>query len=71
VLPSQTLKHPSNTCGLALAPPAKIDIFSELPPILTHVLDGTYARAMQSEQDMTEFVDCLTHAFDNPANMDW
>lgn len=51
--------------------PAKIYIFSELPSILTHVLDGTYARAMQSEQDMAEFVDYLTHAFDNAMNMDW
>ncbi|KJH69088.1 hypothetical protein [Chromobacterium violaceum] len=51
--------------------PAKIYIFSELPSILTHVLNGTYARAMQSEQDMTDFVDYLTHAFDNAANMDW
>ena len=51
--------------------PARIYIFSDLPSILTHVLDGSYARAMQSEQDMTEFVDYLTHAFDNAANMDW
>lgn len=51
--------------------PAKIYIFSELPSILTHVLDGTYARAMQSEHNMTEFVDCMSHAFDNAANMDW
>ena len=51
--------------------PAKIHIFSQLPSILTYVEDGTYERAMQSEQDMTEFVDYLTHAFDNAGNMDW
>lgn len=51
--------------------PAKIYIFSELPSILTHVVDGTYGRAMQSKQDMTELVEYLTHQFDNAANMDW
>jgi hypothetical protein len=50
--------------------PAKIYIFSALPSILTHVIDGTYARAMQSEQDMEEFVAYLTREFDNAANMD-
>lgn len=51
--------------------PAKIYIFSELPSILTHVVDGTYARAMASEQEMKEFVEYLNHQFDNAANMDW
>lgn len=51
--------------------PAKVYIFSDLPTILTYVVDGTYARAMQSEQHMTEFVDYLAHQFDNAANMDW
>ena len=51
--------------------PAKIYVFSQLPSILTHAVDGTYARAMQSEQDMTELVEYLTHQFDNAANMDW
>lgn len=51
--------------------PAKIYIFSELPSILTYVVDGTYGRVMKSEEDMTEFVDYLTHEADNAANMDW
>ncbi len=51
--------------------PARIYIFSELPSILTHVVDGTYARAMKSEQEMTELVEYLGHQFDNAANMDW
>lgn len=51
--------------------PARIYIFSELPSILTHAVDGAYARAMQSEQDMNKFVEYLTHQFDNAANMDW
>ncbi|MHB8257801.1 MAG: hypothetical protein ACYDHY_17215 [Acidiferrobacterales bacterium] len=51
--------------------PAKIYLFSGLPSILTHVVDGTYGRAMQSEQDMTKFVEYLAHEFDNAANMDW
>jgi hypothetical protein len=51
--------------------PAKIYISSELPSILTHVVDGTYGRAMQSDQNMTELVESLTYQFDNAANMDW
>lgn len=51
--------------------PAKIYVFSELPSILTHVEDGIYWRAMQSEQDMKQFVQHLTNEFDNAANMDW
>lgn len=51
--------------------PARDYIFSSLPSILTYVADGTYARAMQSGHDMTEFLDHLTQRFDNAANMDW
>jgi hypothetical protein len=51
--------------------PARPYVFSSLPSILTFVGDGTYTRAMQSEEDMNEFVDYLTHQFDNAANMDW
>ena len=46
-------------------------IFSSLPTILTYVDDGTYARAMRSEEEMVEFVDYLSTQFDNAANMDW
>jgi hypothetical protein len=51
--------------------PARHYVFSSLPSILTLVSDGTYARCMQSEDDMKEFVEYLTHQFDNAANMDW
>jgi len=51
--------------------PARHYVFSSLPSILTLVSDGTYARCMQSEDEMKEFVEHLTHQFDNAANMDW
>ena len=51
--------------------PARTYLFSSLPSILTLVADGTYGRAMQSEESMKEFVEYLTHEFDNTANMDW
>jgi hypothetical protein len=44
---------------------------SSLPIILTLAADGTYERAMNSIESMTELVDRLTHQFDNAANMDW
>jgi hypothetical protein len=51
--------------------PAKHHVFSSLPSILTFAGDGTYARAMSSEDSMKEFVEHLTYEFDNAANMDW
>lgn len=51
--------------------PAKSYIFSSLPTILTYAADGTYARAMQSEEDMEAFVSYTTRRFDDAANMDW
>lgn len=51
--------------------PAKIFIFSSLSTILTYSIDGTYSRAMQSVQDMTEFVKRLSRQSENAANMDW
>lgn len=51
--------------------PARHYVHSSLPSILTYVADGTYASAMQSVDNMKEFVDYLTHQFDNAANMDW
>ncbi len=42
--------------------PAKLYIQdSGLPLILTMAKDGTYARAMTSEEDMNEFLDYLGH----------
>jgi hypothetical protein len=51
--------------------PAKHHVFSGLPSILTFVADGTYKRAMSSDDSMKEFVEHLTYEFDNAANMDW
>lgn len=49
----------------------KHHIFSDLPSILTFVADGTYARALRSEEDMKSFVEDLTRQFDRAADMDW
>ncbi len=49
----------------------KHHIFSDLPSILTFVADGTYARAIRSEEDMKSFVEDLTRQFDRAADMDW
>jgi hypothetical protein len=54
----------------ALAP-ARHYLFSVLPSILLYATDGTYARAMQSEEDMLSFVEGLTCRFEQAANMDW
>jgi len=51
--------------------PAKHHVFSSLPSILTFAGDGTYKLAMSSNESMKEFVEHLTHEFDNAANMDW
>ena len=44
---------------------------ASLPVILTYAIDGTYAAAMSSQDDMENFVECLTHQLDNATNMDW
>lgn len=44
---------------------------SELPLVLTYVHDGTYSRAMDSVEDMREFVDYLSGEFDRAVDMDW
>ncbi len=51
--------------------PARHYVFSSLPSILTYVADGTYSRAMGSEDDMKELVDFLTRQFDNARDMEW
>ena len=51
--------------------PARHYVHSGLPSILPCVADGTYARAMQSVDDMKVLTDHLTREFDNAANMDW
>jgi hypothetical protein len=54
----------------ALAP-ARHYLFSTLPSILSYATDGTYARAMESEEDMLSFVDGLTSRFEQAADMAW
>lgn len=51
--------------------PAQHYLQSSLPSILTYVADGTYDRAMQSVDDMKEFVENLTSQFNRAADMDW
>ena len=52
--------------------PAKIYIQeSGLPLILTYAADGTYSRAMSSEESMAEFVEYQNRMFDDAANMDF
>lgn len=51
--------------------PAKHYVFSGLPSILSYVVDGAYARAMLSDDEMRLFVEHLTGEFDRAADMDW
>jgi lysophospholipid acyltransferase (LPLAT)-like uncharacterized protein len=52
--------------------PAKLYLQdSSLPVILTHAADGTYQKAMCSEEAMAQFVEGLEYRFDQAANMDW
>lgn len=52
--------------------PARIYIQeSDLPLILKQAVDGTYTRAMTSEEEMAEFTMYQTRMFDDAANMDW
>lgn len=51
--------------------PARHYVFSSLPNILTYAMNGTYERAMRSEEEMTSFVEHLSAEFDRSANMDW
>ena len=44
---------------------------SGLPVILTMASNGAYAAAMQSIEDMKDFVYSLSRQFDDAANMDW
>jgi hypothetical protein len=51
--------------------PAKVYIESGLPLVLSHVGDGSHAKAMTSDVEMTKFTDYLGRMFDDAANMDW
>ena len=51
--------------------PARHYAASELPTILSMASDGTYARVMQSEVAMRDFVGDLERQFERAANMDW
>lgn len=49
----------------------RLYVFSSLPSILTYAADGTYARAVRSDEDMSAFLSHLAGEFDRAANMDW
>lgn len=51
--------------------PEVIYIQSTLPTILPYASNSTYAKAMNSIEDMESFVKYLTEVHDNAANMDW
>jgi hypothetical protein len=51
--------------------PARHYIFSGLPTILTYAVDGKYAQAMGSEDDMKLFVEHLRDQFNRAADMEW
>lgn len=51
--------------------PAKLYIEREIPTILSYVADGTYAKAMASESEMSSFLELLHYQIDSAANMDW
>lgn len=44
---------------------------NDIPTILTMAGNGDYRQAMNSVEDMKEFLDYLCHEWDNSANMDW
>jgi hypothetical protein len=52
--------------------PAKIYIQgAQLPLVLTYSVDGTYQAAMNSVEEMEQFVGGMTRMMDDAANMDW
>ncbi|MEG4434411.1 hypothetical protein QUA95_30590 [Microcoleus sp. F10_A2] len=51
--------------------PAKHYLDAGLPCVLTYTTNGTYQRAMESDDEMREFVDYLSMEIDNAANMDF
>jgi len=51
--------------------PAKQYLETGLPCILTYATDGTYQQAMQSDDEMREFIEYLSRQFDVAANMDF
>ncbi len=51
--------------------PAKQYIETGFPCVLTYATDGTYQRAMQSEDEMRAFIEYLSRKIDDAANMDF
>ena len=51
--------------------PAKIYLESGLPLTLSLAQSGEYALAMNSEEDMEEFVNAMSYIHDQAANMDF
>jgi len=67
----ETIERFIDTLWSSVLSPAKMYLDSDLPLILTYVHNGTYAQAMQSQTEMTDFVDGLTRMSDIAADMDW
>lgn len=51
--------------------PAKQYLETGIPCVLTYATNGTYHRAMQSEDEMREFLEHLSRQIDDAANMDF
>jgi hypothetical protein len=56
--------------GSSLAP-AKHYLDSDLPTILTHAANGTYARVMQSDERMCDFLETTQAEWDRAGDMDF
>jgi len=51
--------------------PEVVYIKSDMPTILPYATDGTYRAAMQSKEEMDQFLEHLMAEHDRAANMDW
>ena len=51
--------------------PARVYLFSIAPTILSYAANGTYDRAMTSEEDMRSLVDRLSRQIEQAADMAW
>ncbi len=45
--------------------------FHQVSELISFSADGTYASAMGSEESMQQFIEEVSIAFDNAANMEW
>jgi hypothetical protein len=52
-------------------PARKFLLENSFSSVLTLAADGTYGRAMQSVEEMAEFLEHWSYQVDRAANMDW